>query len=362
MAADGDSLAERFQRAVAAIESDPGAAIDTLQDIQQQVARLSLWSDNEELTDISTGSLPFLLLEHYLAMALIAIPTGPSAMIKRKSNLDRACGLWGAFLQQLDRLELLCKDEQQQYQDLIAVEEQDLSKPPPSASRDTKIARFRAKQAAEQERQRLESLQARRHRLGIEAENEMDGFDEESLQRSLALTSIQICKAEALDEWSSAIRELPMIAMMVQAEQERQGQERYNGQRPHDQRSPPPQPSKPLQLTHITQSADGQLHIRRDEVKSGVFRPGWNQPTMSLEEYAERELAQAMEREERQKLSESQQEQQARRYADLQKQGLEDNVDLVDQSAKLDRDWDDWKDENPRGSGNKRGDVGDRNF
>ena len=42
--------------------------------------------------------------------------------------------------------------------------------------------------------------------------------------------------------------------------------------------------------------------------------------------------------------------------------GLEDDKDLVDASAKLDRDWDDWKDENPRGSGNKMGDRGDRNF
>jgi hypothetical protein len=41
---------------------------------------------------------------------------------------------------------------------------------------------------------------------------------------------------------------------------------------------------------------------------------------------------------------------------------MEDDANLVDASAKLDRDWDDWKAENPKGSGNKMGDVGDRNF
>jgi hypothetical protein len=35
----------------------------------------------------------------------------------------------------------------------------------------------------------------------------------------------------------------------------------------------------------------------------------------------------------------------------LRKDGQEDDADLVDASAALDRQWDDFKDENPRGSG-----------
>ena len=49
-------------------------------------------------------------------------------------------------------------------------------------------------------------------------------------------------------------------------------------------------------------------------------------------------------------------------FTKMSKSEMEDRADLVDASAALDRKWDDWKDENPRGSGNKRGDVGDRNF
>jgi immunoglobulin-binding protein 1 len=59
-----------------------------------------------------------------------------------------------------------------------------------------------------------------------------------------------------------------------------------------------------------------------------------------------------MEREERQKQAESEQPKQRRRYEDLERDGMEDNAELVDASATLDRDWDDWKNENPRGSGN----------
>ncbi|EJK64024.1 hypothetical protein THAOC_15286, partial [Thalassiosira oceanica] len=51
-----------------------------------------------------------------------------------------------------------------------------------------------------------------------------------------------------------------------------------------------------------------------------------------------------------------------RRYEQLVKDGMEDDDKLVEASAELDRKWDDWKEENPRGSGNKMKERGDRNF
>lgn len=42
-----------------------------------------------------------------------------------------------------------------------------------------------------------------------------------------------------------------------------------------------------------------------------------------------------------------------RRYDQLEMDGDEDDEDLVEQAAHHDRAWDDWKAENPRGSGNK---------
>ena len=44
----------------------------------------------------------------------------------------------------------------------------------------------------------------------------------------------------------------------------------------------------------------------------------------------------------------------------LQRRGY--TVSMAESGAALDRAWDDWKDQNPRGSGNKRADQGDRNF
>lgn len=42
-----------------------------------------------------------------------------------------------------------------------------------------------------------------------------------------------------------------------------------------------------------------------------------------------------------------------RRYDQLEMDGDEDDEELVEKATHRDREWDDWKDEHPRGSGNK---------
>lgn len=384
----GESLAERYAKAVASVESAPENAVKCLTELQHEISAKAMFSasSTESMDDISTASLPLLLLEHYLAMAYTQLPTqGIAEIAKRQSNLLMACDLWNSFLQKLESLEQLTKEELAEYRELVEILDESnssssngnnkngpsaISMPPP-VNRDAKIARFRVKQQAENERQRLESLRERRGRIGIAPDEEMDGHDEEGLLRTMALAELEMSKATCLEEWSSVLRELPMIAMMVQSQEEQQGQDRYRatntgghetGGRSERQQQQEPR-GGPLKLTHITQdSTTGQLLFRREEIRANVLRPGWNQPTMTLEELADREVAGALEREARQKDSEAFQKTQPRRYDQLRKDGLEDDADLVDASAVLDRQWDAFKDENPRGSGNKHGDVGDRNF
>lgn len=366
-----EGMFESFQKAVASVESNPVQAVATLTALQHDVASKALFSTNETVDDITTRSLSLLTLEHYLAVAYSRLPASIDNMASRQQHVVTAGTLWGAFLQRLDQLDLLDAAEQEQYRDLMelsdnmTLDNDDGALPValPPANRDVKIARFRAQQEAQQEQQHLQSLLARRGRLGIAADEEMDGHDEESLERTGALATIKMCKSAALEEWSSSIRELPMIARMVQSQVERAGRERHTGKAEAEDGRAPPLSGKPLQLTHITQNAGtGQLSIRKEEIQSKVFRAGWNQPTMSLEELAEREVADAMDRAEKQDAAEAHQKEQPRKYEQLLKDGMEDNKDLLDASAALDRQWDRFRDENPRGSGNKRGDVGDRNF
>ncbi|KAG7364033.1 TAP42-like family protein [Nitzschia inconspicua] len=373
------TLTERYFAAISLVESSPGQCISLLDAIQKDIDALSLFSKNETMEDISTKSIPFLALEHFMAMALVNLPAGPGAMKKRKSNILQSLTLWGQFLERLEVLEVLTKEETKEYHDLLDEQQQhyrndgddnDRSNQVPlsaTPNRDVKIARFKARQQRQKEIEQLKALRERRNRCGIAEEDEMDGYDQDSLDRSLAMAELYIHKGDALENWSQSMRELPMIEMMVKMEADRQHMDRHAGN-PSDSSSnhpdrPPPPSGKGLQVTHITKdSTTGQLQFKRDEIRSKVFRPGWSQPTMTLEELGEREYQQAMEREERQKQAEANKKNEPRRYEDLVRDGMEDNAELVEASAKLDREWDDWKDANPRGSGNKMANRGDKNF
>lgn len=393
-----ESVSERFIAAIGLVESSPQDAIGQLEQIQKDVATLALFSSNETIDDISTKSLPLTALDFYLAMAHLGVSAKKST--QRKSHVTQGMNLLNTFLQRMEQLELLSKEHLRDYHELLDISsisteqhQQDVTDNHVDVAclprmitagqeqqRDKKIARFRAKQQAQNEVDRLRSLQQRRGRLlaTCDEEEQLDGYDQESLERQVALTTLSVLVAEALDEWYQALRELPMIEMAITMErqQQQQQQERHRPHgggailipKEHDTRQPPPRntmsgSNKPLQLTHITQdTVTGQLQIRKEEIRSQVFRPGWNQPTMTLQEFGELEMKAAMEREARQTISEAEQRNAPRRYEFLVRDGLEDNADLVDASAQLDRDWDKFKDENPRKSGNKMGDRGDRNF
>lgn len=403
----GSSLTERYRQAVALVETSPETCISALESVQRDVQALGLFSNNEGMDDVGTRSIPFLAVDHYLATALVNLPVGPGgttgkgAMEARRANVLHGTTLWSQFLDRLEGLEALSKEEVEEYHDLLDQQENLLGgedeqhqladgRPsrkeqqqqlPLAPDREAKIARFRAKQERQKQTDRLRALRERRTRYGttLAPDDEMDGHDQESLDRALALSDLESAKRDALDGWASSLRELPMIDMMVKVEAERRQMARHNNaggggtagttadesstSDGRDPRRRPPPDGKGLQVTHVTQdAATGQLLFKRDEIKSKVFRPGWNQPTVSLEEFGEREYHQAIEREEKQKLAEAAQLHQPKRYDDLVRDGMEDDADLVEASAKLDRDWDDWRDENPRGSGNKMANRGDRNF
>lgn len=112
-----------------------------------------------------------------------------------------------------------------------------------------------------------------------------------------------------------------------------------DGNDPRDDRSG-------LDVTHI----DANFNMKRETIRSQVFQPGYALPTMSLAEYADQELKDALERQERQ----NNEPDLPKRYEQLEQKGLEDDDALVEEAVYRDRSWDDWKDANPKGSGNKK--------
>ena len=393
------SLNESFGNAKNLIENggsggkDIEKGIGILQDLQQRIACVGMFSKNEELEDLSTSSLELLSIEFHLGLAYSSSSSTTRSAKERKDNLIRSMDYHHSYLRRLEEMQIL-KDQPEiikNYHQILDMEEQQQQQTnhnnhTQSSSgqqstlmltqgqmREIKIARFRLKKNFTDETKRLASFRERRNRMNLSDEEMLDGYDTDTLQRTLLIVELTTNALASLEEIESSTREMTMLEMAVQMEQMRNIETKYKGTNnhnhnnttnPHSYNQPPRNVNnKPLELTHVTQDAQtGQLIFKKEQIRSQVFRPGWNQPTMSLAELGDRERAEAIERENRQKQAEQDAKLNPRRYEQLLKDGLEDNADLVDASAKLDRDWDNWKEENPRGSGNKKADRGDRNF
>jgi len=103
----------------------------------------------------------------------------------------------------------------------------------------------------------------------------------------------------------------------------------------HDSRAPPvvpPEERRGIQVTHLDRNVDGSITERRQVVKGEVFRPFHNLPTMSLEDFAEQEYQDAMRRQEAQKAAENNKG--PRRMDQLERDGDEDDAELVEQAAR----------------------------
>jgi len=185
----------------------------------------------------------------------------------------------------------------------------------------------------------------------------MDGYDDESLMRHLNICLLKDACYDVVNELMQCRREFDMLQHMLSCDDN--GMDRLSLPPPTDNRHN----NKPLEVTRINQDPKtGQLLIQKEQIKSKVFTPSWNQPTMTLAEYGDREVSAAIQRSHDQKVAEEEALKQPRRYEQLVKDGLEDDEELVEQSVYVDRRWDDFKEANPRGSGNKMGNRGDRNF
>lgn len=107
-------------------------------------------------------------------------------------------------------------------------------------------------------------------------------------------------------------------------------------------------PNRPgLKVTHINPS----FEIKEETIKAGIFRPGWNLPTKNLEDWGV-QVKQITE--ERDKRMAEQSKEQIRSLQNLIETGEEDNEKLYDLATMKEREFEDWKDGVPFGSGNTK--------
>lgn len=410
------SLLSRYQQAIEAISAgsneiardDDTNVLRILLDVRTRINSLDIISKNESLLDIPTFNLPFISIQYHIAMAYLATSRSTE---QRYTNLNRAVDLFHSFLRKIDEIMSSSEGEEgerlyrannvrSEYHSLLNTldeeeEEQQQQKDwmrAAETSRQDKIARLKRRRILENDIERLLCLvkrdnvssswvRTRQQDDNINNDvnksnvyyNEEEEDDDESIKREMYTKQLILYCILAIEELYECRKEMEMLKIAMQMERQKQlhqntSAEQTSSKKEHSmneslQQRGSSRISKPIELTHVSQDpVTGKLIFQKEKIQSNVFRPSWNLPTVTLAQLGDQQRLEAIERSQQQKEVEEQSMLQPKRYDQLVADGLEDDSNLVDASAVLDRKWDDFKDENPRGSGNKMGDRGDRNF
>ncbi|RKP27631.1 TAP42-like protein [Syncephalis pseudoplumigaleata] len=308
-------------------------AIAKFEACARDVQALSLFSDNETLDDLATGHLRFVLLDAYLA----------ELTIKRTNQRDSDPSS-GARQRQA----ILDAATEKQYIERIVQGQMFKSSGTSSGKtealmdaakrREEKIERYKREKAA---REKIDQLQ---HQLERAGEDDVDA-DTDALDRSLILALIQLFIQKAGEHLQSIEQEREMLKMML----DRAADSRFKADDASQLDKRAPSSSMMANAQGPLLSSSGQplrpfvITSQREQLRQNVFRPGWRLPTMSIDEYLEQER-------ERGNIIEG-------GGAESAKKTVidEDNEAEVDAKTYKDREWDDFKDDNPRGWGNRKG-------
>lgn len=310
-------------------------ALSALSHVSDGASSAGLVSSNEELDEIATSHLKYLLLPFLIASAHADWQgeQGP-----RLQHLNAASEHLTSFFTAMDRLSLLHENDRERVLS-DAVERQTSS--PASETREQKIIRFKAEKEADC---RLSLLLERAHaKCGIGSTNlkrtsaPEDGNDDtEEVVRDATLVILQSAVRRALDLHVAVQREIPLLQW---AERQRgrgvDPRERAERSRP---RGPPPAaiPGMPPTFRVVSD---------REQERTNVFRPSHLLPTYTVEEWGLIE-AQHMAKKEQEK---KQNEVVAKRHVEEEDS---DGDEAEDRDTLEKRRWDDWKDDHNRGSGN----------
>lgn len=296
-----------------------------------RVRELRLFSPNEELDDISTADLKFLLVPFLLAQ----VTSATRDLSRRLEWLRNALVFWRGFAADCQRLGI------GHDADLRAIDRSPEDALDPASKRTEKVERYRRSKELDTKVAYLFSR--KREVLGDEYLWGAGGAFDEDMERELILALLSRAVGKAAEEIASTEQELPMLEMML----ERGG--------PGGAPEPPRQyaaSEKPWVLRIQDKAELTKLY------QEMVFQCPYQLPTISLAECADYEISKVQEQKQRQ----AEQEQaaaaeEADRWWGGDRQGAREAAEEEQQVYK-DRDWDDWKDEHPYGCGNKMANLG----
>ncbi|KAJ1736273.1 Type 2A phosphatase-associated protein 42 [Coemansia biformis] len=331
--------------------------VQLLRGCLDQIRRRSLFSANETADDYATSELKLVLAGAYLGEALQKT-SGPGT---RTAILDEALTHYRQFLSTCQSLGI-AKRPTSADQAAAGREAPSGGSARPAAgtagrNRTQKIERFKRQRAMEEA---IAGLEAR-----LAGGAGSDGDDLEDVEREHAVKLIELKIHQVTDDIDLVQSELEMAKQMEAMESSRGSGQGSGGSQDtgsssrdaggewrldalaHDQidlrtgRAARPafnskgQPMQPFVLTSD-----------RQRIRDGVFRPDWALPTMTIDEYLAQEQA-------RGNIISG-----GGKEPEPKAEPSDNDHEALDAETEKQREWDDFKDANPRGWGNRGGNRG----
>ena len=350
----------------------------------------------DALEDVATDDLPYLLVEWYIATLRQQDPgcgaADATSARGRHSALTAAASGLEAFLARCVSLGVVSRSERRAL-GLPADSDEERgggSRPRvlPEAARAAKVERYRRAAAAKKRLQELETARARLPADGGEGATRSaggsgggGGAPDADTRRELAVLALTAAVLQAVDDLGAIAQELPLLAHRVATAAAQAGAGSGPARERDDarvrQRGPPPDdlavdPSRPgLTVMHV----DSTFKATREVVRADVFQYRWPHdrstlsglpsltplsffsfvgalshilPSVGLEEWGDTVMHKLSEREAR----EAEQEK-GRVWSEREvvEKGLEDDEAKWDAATVKRRNFDDWADGVPKGTG-----------
>ncbi|KAJ1558300.1 hypothetical protein HK405_013996 [Cladochytrium tenue] len=311
-------------------QTDVEKALSDLALCSRMVRTLGIFSSNELLEDINTGDLRFLLVDFYAGELEMLRQEGPRLERLRtgRARLESflfTCYTHGAL-----------KPEDKAVLDGETAASASARPRDAAQQRNDKIARFRREKAA---KQLLATLQARAAQAARPAVGGTgDAPADEELERELAVTLLDVCVQRAVGSLRAATDEAELLERYEKKREKAAAAGDGTGLEAAMARVDV-RAERPTALL----SKDGRPFIitnQRERVQAGVFRSGHNLPTMTIDQFLENEIKRGN------VLSGGTERPKTPEVDDNDEQA----VDAATLKARL---FDDFKDSNPRGWGNR---------
>jgi len=255
---------------------------------------------------VQTTVLKYLAIPYYLGGLYQRFPSNPNSQEDRQSYVQKSKACFTKFLSTVVRLQIVSEQ-------LIKAQPQALS---PEEQRNDKIKRYRRE---EQIKKQLNDLMQQRLKS-------LDEDEDSEMERKCVLLLLEQYAIKSVDALNSLNQEEQIISHMLAMIKEK-------GFVPP---RAPQEPAEPAPKPIV-------IEDRRKVVAQNAFQPGWNLPTVSIEEANLVDYKEALKREKRQKESE--------KSNSIVAEYKEDQGEDVEDIHKQ-REFDAFKDDNPRGSGN----------